>query len=162
MLYISVFSGPTSQDECTCGSYKSCNWSQTLIDDLNALPRGSQSWNKRYSYFKDRICDSKSRNVHCCSEKAPDESFLETLKTPTTTIPSMTTPKMSTSPNSLTTKVTTTTADASIAAGQRTSIIHRVEGNNISDFIFKFIKREISDTSLLLLCLSLTHGMVMP
>lgn len=30
-------------------------------------------------------------------------------------------------------KVTTTTADASIAAGQRTSIIHRVEGNNISD-----------------------------
>ena len=29
-------------------------------------------------------------------------------------------------------KVTTTTADSSIAAGQRTSIIHRVEGNNIS------------------------------
>ena len=29
-------------------------------------------------------------------------------------------------------KVTTTTADSSLAAGQRTAIIHRVEGNNIS------------------------------
>ena len=106
MLYISVFSGSSLQ--CVCTPYKSCNWTQTLIDDLNALPRGSQSWNKRYSFFKDRICESKSRNVYCCSEKAPDESFLETLKTPTTTTPRMTTTQTSTSPILVTTKVTTT------------------------------------------------------
>ena len=83
---ISLFSGPTSQDECTCGTYKSCNWSQQLIEKISELPQGSQSWSKGFSFFRDRICERKSRYVYCCSGKAPNEDFLQILKTATTTI----------------------------------------------------------------------------
>ena len=88
---ISVFSGPTSQDECTCGPYKSCNWSQQLIEEIAELPQGSQSWSKRFSFFRDRICERKSRNIYCCSGKAPNDDFLQILKTPITEVSPSTT-----------------------------------------------------------------------
>ena len=88
---------------------------------MSTLTQGSQKWNNRYLFFKDRICNSTSRNVYCCSEKAPDESFLETLKTPTTTTPRMTTTQTSTSPILVTTKVTTTITTTTITTTTTTT-----------------------------------------
>ena len=87
-----VFPGPTSQDVCTCEPFKSCNWGQHLIEKIAELPQRSQSWNKRFSFFRDRICERKSRNVYCCNGKAPNEDFLKVLKSPeviTTTTPTV-------------------------------------------------------------------------
>ena len=105
---ISVFSGPTSQDECTCGPYKSCNWSQQLIEKISELPQGSQSWNKRFFFFRDRICERKSRNIYCCNGKAPSEDFLQILKTPITEVSPTTTTTTSKVPTPTIRESTTT------------------------------------------------------
>ena len=62
-----------------------------MIEKIAELPKRSQSWNKRFSFFRDRICERKSRNVYCCSGKAPNEDFLEILKTPITEVSPQTT-----------------------------------------------------------------------
>ena len=76
-----VFSGPTSQDACSCEPFKSCYWSQYLIAEIDELPQNSQNRNIRISFFRDKICERKSRNVYCCNGKAPNEDLLEILKT---------------------------------------------------------------------------------
>lgn len=107
-LNISVFSGSTSQDACTCKPFKSCNWSQHLIEKIAELPQRSQSWNKRFSFFRDRICEYKTRNVFCCSGKAPNENFLEILKTPNTEVSPPTTATTSKVPTPTIRESTTT------------------------------------------------------
>lgn len=94
---MNVFSGRTSQ-ECTCQPFKSCNWSQRLIAKIAELPQRSQSWNKRFNFFRDRICERKSRNVYCCNGKAPNEDFLEILKTSITEASPQTTSNVPTPP----------------------------------------------------------------
>ena len=77
-----AFSGPSSQDACSCEPFKSCNWGQYLIETIAESPQRSQNWKKRFSFFLDRICERKSRSVYCCNGKAPNEDFLEILKAP--------------------------------------------------------------------------------
>ena len=57
-----------------------------MIEEIAELPQGSQSWSKRFSFFRDRICERKSRHIYCCSGKAPNDDFLQILKTPITEV----------------------------------------------------------------------------
>ena len=80
-----------------------------MIEKISELPQGSQSWIKRFSFFRDRICERKSRNIYCCNGKAPSEDFLQILKTPITEVSpttTATTSKVPTIRESTTTRIT--------------------------------------------------------
>jgi hypothetical protein len=83
-----------------------------LFKKISELPQRSESWSIRFSFFRDRICQRKSHNVYCCSEKAPNEGLLEIFKIALhlkTTAKTTKTSESTTASTMATTNTTTTT-----------------------------------------------------
>ena len=54
-----------------------------MVLEISDIPRGDPLWIKRVKFFKDRICDRKSRTVYCCDEeKPPNDRQVKILKNP--------------------------------------------------------------------------------
>ena len=70
------------QSLCKCQFWKDCDWSNTEVNDISELPKGSTNWKLKVDFFKVRICDKKERTVYCCgsNEEFPRDSELKILK----------------------------------------------------------------------------------
>ena len=52
-----------------------------MLNEIAKLKRNDPSRRGRVSFFKARICESKTRNVYCCDDESfPSESDLNLLK----------------------------------------------------------------------------------
>ena len=72
---------PNLRIECNCLAWDQCRWSKNMLNEISKLKRNDPSRRGMASFFRARICESKTRNVYCCDEESfPSESDLKLLK----------------------------------------------------------------------------------
>ena len=58
-------------ENCQCSAFKQCTWSSNQLERIGELPKNSTSRLEEVKYFRDRICDFKSKTVYCCKGQTP-------------------------------------------------------------------------------------------
>ena len=72
---------PNIQIECDCLAWDQCKWSKNMLNEISKLKHNDPSRRGMASFFRARICESKTRNVYCCDDESfPSESDLKLLK----------------------------------------------------------------------------------
>ena len=80
---LGVRSDTDIRDACTCENFDKCNWANDMVLEISDIPKDDPLWIKRVKFFKDRICDTKTRTVYCCDEeKPPNDRQVKILKNP--------------------------------------------------------------------------------
>ena len=69
--------------QCKCQAWRSCDWSEKLVNQITELPKSNPSRPFYIDFFQKRICDFKTRDVYCCNGKNyPSDAELNVLTNP--------------------------------------------------------------------------------
>jgi len=80
---LGVRSDTDVRDACECVEWDKCNWANDMVLEISDIPRGDPLWMKRVKFFKDRICDRKTKSLYCCDEeKPPNDRLVKLLRDP--------------------------------------------------------------------------------
>ena len=63
---------------CKCQDWKTCRWANQTVYTISSLPSGHVTHASFLNFFKQHICDKRTRKVYCCNDK--DIPTIEKLK----------------------------------------------------------------------------------
>ena len=65
---------------CQCIDYKSCRWSNDLVNRASSFDKSSPVWTSHKLFLEDKICDYEKQNVYCCGQNGTYPSAADLLE----------------------------------------------------------------------------------
>lgn len=70
-----------TKSKCNCQAWNVCEWSKNAVNSIASLPSNHATRKDFESFFKELICEGKTRKVYCCNDKdAPTVAQMKILK----------------------------------------------------------------------------------